>query len=397
MKKILLLLLVGSLIAVSAGSYSPPAVAQDDIIVVGSKNFNEAITLSYIVYYALEDAGFRVIDQTDTGSTAEVRQALLEGEIDVYVEYTGTGVLLLSEQYPDIVSADTAFDPVNAISTVTTFDLVFNDLLWLNPAPANNTYVLVVTRSFSEETGVTSMSGLAEYVRDENTVVVAGSDEFFERPDAFPSFLDTYRFDVPDSQRVVLTGAGPSETLAALEAGPDGTNVAMAFGTAGELLAGNFLVLEDDLNAQPIYQPAPIFREAFIRENPDIAAIMQPVFASLDARTLQRLNANVSVFGDTPEQAARAYLDTIDTDAVPVACRAQVVTDGGVNGLLRGGPGFDFEVVTSVASGTEVQVVGRNEATDWYQIQVGEVEDAWVAGILVRYLNCPDQLLPVTE
>ncbi|NDJ78567.1 MAG: ABC transporter substrate-binding protein [Chloroflexi bacterium] len=310
MRKSITILIVVAVLAVAFGGFPEQndAEAQGPIVVVGSKNFNEAIMLSYIVYYVLEDAGFRVLDQTNTGTTAEARAALLNGDIDVYVEYTGTGVLLLSEQYPDIVQAQTAFDPVAGISTLSTFDLVFNDLIWLYPAPANNTYVLTVTKDFSDQNEIATMSQLADYVRDGGNVMVAGSTEFLTRPDALPAFLNTYRFDVTPNQRYEIPDAGPAETLEALRNGTNGTNVAMAFGTAGELVGSEFVVLADEQDAQPVYQPAPVFRGDLIRENPDIATLLQPVFASLDARTLQRLNAGVAQFGDTPQQAAMLYL-----------------------------------------------------------------------------------------
>ncbi len=83
----------------------------------------------------------------------------------------------------------------------------------------------------------------------------------------------------------------------------------MAYGTDGALLAYDFVVLEDPQGAQPVFQPTPVFRGEVIRAYPEIAGILNPIFATFDNTNLQGLNAAVEVDGLSPELAARNYLE----------------------------------------------------------------------------------------
>lgn len=278
-------------------------------IYVGSKSFPEAEILSWIVYLVMEDEGLRVVEDMQTApTTAEVRQALLDGTIDVYVEYTATGVLLLAENNPSI-SPEDAKDYGVAFSTVSIFDSTRNDLIWLQPSPANNTYALAVTDEFATENEIETLEDLALYINAGNEVVIVGNTEFFERADAYQSFETTYGWQATDDQIYNMgEEAQPTETLTALETGDNGTNVAMAYTTDGELITGDFVVLEDSLGAQPFYAPAPVVRGEVIRNYPNIAVRLQRVFQELDNRALQNLNLAVTRFGDTPEEAAADFL-----------------------------------------------------------------------------------------
>ncbi len=74
-------------------------------------------------------------------------------------------------------------------------------------------------------------------------------------------------------------------------------------------MAYNFVVLDDPDGAQPVFQPTPVFRGEVIRAYPQIAGILNPIFATFDNPTLQGLNAQVEVDGINPEEVARTYLD----------------------------------------------------------------------------------------
>jgi osmoprotectant transport system substrate-binding protein len=84
----------------------------------------------------------------------------------------------------------------------------------------------------------------------------------------------------------------------------------MAYSTDGALTSYHFVALADDLNAQPIYQPAPVFRGEVIRAYPQIVRILNPIFASLDDATLRGLNVRVETGGEDAEAVARDYLET---------------------------------------------------------------------------------------
>lgn len=310
MKKLLTAFaLAGALIfGASAVAQAPNA---GDPITVGSKQFTEQIVLGKIIIAALEDAGYEVIDRTNLGGTAVNRDALEAGEIDVYPNYNGTAI---SNWYRDIpwaqeaIGEGTSGDAYASFATVASYDAAIYDLIWLRPAPANNTYALAVTRQWSEENGITDLIGFAEYVNGGGEVVLSTGDEFAQRPDGLPSFYRTYGFELTEDQLIIIAGATPAQTEAALASGQNNVNVAMAYGTDGALLAYDFVVLDDPLGAQPVFQPTPVFRGEVIRAYPEIAGILNPIFATFDNPTLQGLNAAVEVDGLNAEQVACDYL-----------------------------------------------------------------------------------------
>ena len=136
--------------------------ARDDTkqtpIVVGGKTFTEALTLGYLTRYLLEDRGFRVIDEIGLGEVAVITPALLAGRIDLYWEYTGTGLMNVM-QYDEVVS-----DPEECWNLVRDWYMENHGVVWLDYAPANNTFVLFTSRDLHEKHGWTQISDLAAHV-----------------------------------------------------------------------------------------------------------------------------------------------------------------------------------------------------------------------------------------
>jgi osmoprotectant transport system substrate-binding protein len=283
-----------------------------DPIVVGSKQFTEQIVLGKVIIQALENAGYEVEDRTNLGGTAVNRDALEAGEIDVYPNYNGTAI---SNWYRDIpwatesIPEGTSGDAYASYATVSSLDAAIFDLVWLRPAPANNTYALAVTRAWSEENGITTMHEFADYVNDGGQVMLSTGDEFAQRPDGLPAFENTYGFDLSEDQMIVIAGATPAQTEQALASGQNNVNVAMAYATDGALMAYDFVVLDDPDGAQPVFQPTPVFRGEVIRAYPEIGGVLNPIFATFDNTALQGLNAAVEVDGMSPDDAARQYLE----------------------------------------------------------------------------------------
>lgn len=311
MRKLMSLVLV---VMIAFGAFATNVFAQDTVneepIRVGSKQFTEQIVLGQIILIALEDAGYVVEDRTNLGSTAVNRDALVNGEIDMYPEYTGTGVTNHFQDVPWISFPEGASrDRVVGYSLVSAYDAAVNDLIWLQPAPANNTYAFAVTSQFAEENNMYTVEDLADYVNGGGFVYMATGDEFAQRPDGIPSFENLYGFDLTDDQLLIIAGATPAQTEQALNEGANDVNMAMAYGTDGALMAYNFVVLEDTLGAQPIYAPAPVIRGEIVRSYPEITGILNPIFGVLDNTTLQTLNAQVEVDGLNPTDVAQAWLE----------------------------------------------------------------------------------------
>jgi osmoprotectant transport system substrate-binding protein len=107
---------------------------------------------------------------------------------------------------------------------------------------------------------------------------------------------------------LTLSGGNTAATLRAAAEGISGINAGMAYGTDGELAALGLTALCDDKGAQIVYAPTPVVRAAVLRQYPQIAAALDPVFASLDLQTLQKLNARIAVNGEEAAAVARDWL-----------------------------------------------------------------------------------------
>jgi len=152
------------------------------------------------------------------------------------------------------------------------------------------------------------MDNLAKYLASGGAIKLAASAEFVESPAALPAFEATYGFRLKDAQLLTLSGGNTSATLRAAAEGTSGVNAAMAYGTDGALAALGLTALEDDKGAQVVYAPAPVVREAVLQQHPEIAKVLDPVFATLTLETLQQLNAKIAVEGEDAGAVAAAYL-----------------------------------------------------------------------------------------
>lgn len=139
---------------------TPPEAdkAKETPVVVGSKTFTEALTLGYLTRYLLEDRGFTVKDEIGLGEVAVITPALTNGKIDIYWEYTGTGLMNVMG-YDEVVT-----DPQKCYKRVKDWYEEQYNVVWLDYAPANNTFVLFTTRELHEKHGWSKISDLAAYV-----------------------------------------------------------------------------------------------------------------------------------------------------------------------------------------------------------------------------------------
>jgi osmoprotectant transport system substrate-binding protein len=285
----------------STPSPSTPA-AEKGPIVVGSKIDTEGKLLSAIILAKLENAGFKVTDKSGTGTTDVVRKALLNKEIDIYPEYTGSGLIFFPNQ--DAAIYKVGEDGYKADQS----NDASNGIVWLEPARANNTWALAVKKDFAAANNLTTMSDLAAYVKAGKPIKVAASDEFFNNADAWPAFAASYGFDIPKGSRVVLSGGDTAQTEKAVADGTDGVNVGMAYGTDGALSELGLVVLADDKNAQLVYWPTPTIRKEIADKFPEIATELKPVFEALTLEKLQELNARIQVNGESAQTVAEDFL-----------------------------------------------------------------------------------------
>lgn len=287
-----------------SGSNASPA-ADKGPITVGSKIDGEGELLGQIIIQALEANGFKVTDRTRTGATDVVRKALLSGEIDVYPEYTAnalTGFYADKQVDPTVLK-----DAARTYETAKTLDKANADVVWLAAAPANNTWAVAVPKAFADANGLATLEDLAAYSNAGKKLKIVGSQEFFDRADAMPGFEKAYGFKLTAAQKVALATGDTAVAEKAAAEGAQGANASMAYGTDGTLAALSMVVLTDTKGVQPIYQPAPTVRGEVFAKYPELATILDPIFAKLDLATLQQLNKEVSLNADA-KGAARKWL-----------------------------------------------------------------------------------------
>ncbi len=284
-------------VALRVAAQAPAAVK------VGSKIDTEGALLGNLTILALEAAGIRTENRLQLGTTAIVRAALLAGEIDCYPEYTGNGALFLhDENNPAWKDARAGYERVK------TLDLARNRLVWLPPAPANNTWTIAVRKDLAERYRLRTMDDFGRWVAAGGQVKLAASAEFVERPDALPAFQAGYGFKLRQDQLLALAGGDTAVTIRAAAEQTSGVNAAMAYGTDGPLAALGLVALQDSRGVQPVYAPAAVVRAEVMARLPAIAPALAPVYRGLDDPTLQRLNAQIALEGRDARQVATAHL-----------------------------------------------------------------------------------------
>ncbi len=274
-------------------------------LVIASKIDTEGALLGQMIVLALKDNGFKVTDKTEFGPTDVIRKAILNDEIDIYPEYTGNGGFFFEDTDPEIWK-----DAQKGYEKVKELDKEKNNIIWLKPASANNTWAIAIRKDLSEKENIKNLEDFAEYVNKGSNVKLAGSEEFVNRQDALPSFEKAYGFKLNKNQLLIVSGGNTSQTEKAAAEGTDGVNLAMAYGTDGALAALGLIVLEDTKGVQPVYEPAPIVRDEIFNKFPEIEDILNPIFQSLDLETLQKLNSKIAVEGQDASKVAKEYLES---------------------------------------------------------------------------------------
>ena len=272
-------------------------------VVVASKIDTEGALLGNLIAEMLQSRGIAVERRIQLGPTNIVRAALLAGQIDLYPEYTGNGALFFHrETEPAWKNADQGYALVKEL------DRAQNRLAWLTAAPANNTWFIAVRGDIPGFAQGKCLDDLVAHLRAGGRFKLAASAEFVESPAPLPAFEKTYGFHLRSEQLLTLSGGNTAATLRAAAEGISGVNAAMAYGTDGEIAALGLTALCDDKGAQIVYAPAPVIRAPVLESYPQIAAALDPIFASLSLATLQQLNARIAVEGEDAGAVARDYL-----------------------------------------------------------------------------------------
>ena len=271
----------------------------DDVPVsVGSKNFSEQLLVGKMAVILFKAAGADVKDYTNIPGSSSTRQALLSDELDMVWEYTGTAWIAYLGETDPIPDEQEQWEAVKEA------DAEF-DLVWLPPAPMNNTYGFAMTSESAEELGITQLSQIADIPVEERTFCV--ESEFNNRNDGFDPMLETY--DIPRGEGVPEDNVKLYDTGAIYAATDQGDcTFGEVFTTDGRITALDLVVLEDDRDFFPAYNLSPVVQEEMLAEHPQVEELFAPVAEALTDEVLLELNAQIDVEGREPGQVAFDWL-----------------------------------------------------------------------------------------
>jgi|LFRM01.2.fsa_nt_gb osmoprotectant transport system substrate-binding protein len=267
--------------------------SSSNTVTVGSKGFSENIVLGEIFAQLIEaKTDLKVIRKLNMGGTFVNFEAIKNGQIDLYPEYTGTA--LTAQLKMDVITdADETYRIVSE-----EFDKQFN-IKWLKPLGFNNTYTLAVTNEIFETYRIETFSDLAAI--SEN-LVFGAEHEFFDRQDGFDGLVKTYGMKFKGEPKKM------NVSLKYQAMGSGDIDVTDAFATDGQIKQYNLKVLKDDKNFFPPYYAAPIIRKEVLEKYPELEQILNSLEGLIDDETMMEMNYKIDVDNQDIKKVAEDFL-----------------------------------------------------------------------------------------
>lgn len=263
-------------------------------LVVGGKNFTEQLILAQMTTDLLRARGFHVEKRDGLGSQI-LRDAQINGQVDLYWEYTGTSLITYNHVMKRMDAAET-------YATVKRLDAK-RGLTWLKPSKADNTYALAVLKNDKKTADLKTLSDLAKAFNEGRHLTIAVNAEFPRRPDGLVGLEKAYGFKV---SRYDLRPMDSGLIYPALKQGV--VDVGLVFTTDGRINAFHLRLLKDDKHFFPNYALAPVVRTATLKKYPGLRKPLEALAAKLDNATMRALNAAVEVKRKPVDQVAMAFL-----------------------------------------------------------------------------------------
>lgn len=268
----------------------------DNVIRVGSKDFTEQEILCYMTSQAIENnTDIDVENECNLGGAQVVFSALINDNIDLYIDYAGT-------DYTDILKHKPISDVDKVYKTIKKEMKEKYDIEVLNQMAFNNTYALAVTKETAQKYNLATISDLT---RVSNDLIIAPTLEFINREDGLPGLEKEYGLSFKDT-----IGIDGSPRYTALQ--NNNAQVIDAFTTDGLLKKFNLVVLEDDKNFFPPYYAIPLVRSDTLKEYPEIEKVLNALGPYLTDEVMQDLNYQVDELGKSPEKVATDFLNMIN-------------------------------------------------------------------------------------
>lgn len=287
--QLLAVLVIGALVsAIVPGSSPGAAAAGKPHLTVGGKLDTEAQLLTKVYVLVLRKAGFDVTEKSKLGTNDIVHNAIVSGQIDLYPEFTATGLARLKLKTTHDEQKD--YDLVKA-----GYQKQFH-ITWLAMSPLNDTYGICTTQARAAKLG-TKVSQLAAAAPK---LTVASPPDGTSDPNVLPGMRAAYGFTF--GKTTVLDEA---LTFPAVQQGKADVNV--CYTTSALIAKNHFVLLDDDRHLFPIYHPAPIVRDATLTRAPGIAAALNALAPKLTTEVSQQLQLQV-VNGSSVTDAATTWL-----------------------------------------------------------------------------------------
>ncbi|WP_304328576.1 glycine betaine ABC transporter substrate-binding protein [Candidatus Culexarchaeum yellowstonense] len=266
-------------------------------ITIGSKRFTEQYILGHMVAELIErNTPYKVIRKVGLGGTAVCHEALLKGDIQIYVEYTGTGFMtILKMNWTAGTSPDQIYETVK-----NEYQKRWN-IIWLPTLGFSDTYCLAMRKAQAEALGVKKISDLKPYAAN---LVFGGTAEFETRPDGYPGLTKTYGFSFKE-----YVALDPGLMYIACAQGS--VDVISAFSTDARILAYNLTVLTDDKQFFPPYYACIVVRGDLLAKAPALKDLLMKLSGKIDDKTMTDLNYQVDVLKKDPSQVAREFLEKL--------------------------------------------------------------------------------------
>ena len=281
------------LLVIAAGLSS---CSHSDRVVVGSKNFTEQVIMGEMLAQQIERKTHLPVDRKlNLGGTIVCHEALTAGQIDTYVEYTGTGLTAILKEPP-------AKDSNLAYQTVKDAYKSRFGIEWTEPLGFNNTFAIIVRKSDAEQFGLRTISDAAP--RTSRWFAGFGY-EFIEREDGYPGLVKTYNLRFPSEPRVMDLGL----TYKAVA----GHQVDLIAGNSTDGLIGalGLVVLEDDKHYFPPYDAVPLVREAVITKHPEIREALRALGGKVSEEQMRLMNYAVDGEHKDVKQVVKEFLDKL--------------------------------------------------------------------------------------
>ena len=283
MKRALLLVLILAAVA---------ACAPREPLIIGSKNFAENKVLAHMFSLLAEDAGIPVEQAIPYGNTFDLQQAIRQGEVDLYPEYSGTGLSMMG--VPGMRDPDR--DMANLRDAFSQYDLV-----WLKRIGMDNPYVLVMRPEVAARMEVETIGQLAAY---KEQISIGIEHEFKTRPvDGFQALVRRYGFS-PKPELVVTD----SRVDLYRELARENVDVAVTYLTDPQIEEFGLTVLRDNLDFFLAYEAAPLSRKEVLQRHPRLEEALSQLSGLLDTGVMRKLNKRVMLDGESPQSVAESFL-----------------------------------------------------------------------------------------